>query len=551
MNIRIESLSVNGLGPIASIKWQFKDINLIYGRNERGKTYLAEYLLRSLFKHAQNTRDLTDSGQVIVSGLTGEITPFTPKSRKKIEDFIFSSDDGKPIDLSRLCVVKGGELSFLPYNEKSITKDVLKEYLSDQRILDGIQKEISLTIQESSWENGQIIGKKQIGPIKELNNGVQQLRKIDELLREVDEAYSLGEVKKLKSELEVINKLIKEQQQARKAYAYSLSEQFKVIESELSQIPLEDLDEVKNLQTKIEGKRDLIKDGQAELEALEPRCENYLWLKAAIEQCEKRPEAFTGKAGLISVILSIIGTLAAIVFAFLGIPFLSLGAGLVAILFVILAVLQYRSKLRSSADIAEVDRIFQEYETKFGLKARSIAALRSTFDNLSPIYYGLQKTIDQIKDHKKDLSELEKALKSKLTLLIDNEVGSEDLTKLIHNLQKKRNQLEKQCEELKGELAKTQVQPEEYISEVVETRFELITLKKYEQQKIDLEQSISGKVIMLDTLKQRVCDITADMISLDWDELIDHLRNKREEVSQSTKKVESHERYGHHNQPGD
>ena len=38
----------------------FKDINLIYGKNEQGKTFLVEYLLQSLFKNAPKTRELTD-----------------------------------------------------------------------------------------------------------------------------------------------------------------------------------------------------------------------------------------------------------------------------------------------------------------------------------------------------------------------------------------------------------------------------------------------------------------------------------------------------------
>ncbi len=36
MGIRIESIVVNGLGPISSLQWQFKDINLIYGNAKNG-----------------------------------------------------------------------------------------------------------------------------------------------------------------------------------------------------------------------------------------------------------------------------------------------------------------------------------------------------------------------------------------------------------------------------------------------------------------------------------------------------------------------------------
>ena len=54
----------------------FKDINLIYGKNEQGKTFLVEYLLHSLFKNVPKTRELTDSDQVIVSGIREKLKIF-------------------------------------------------------------------------------------------------------------------------------------------------------------------------------------------------------------------------------------------------------------------------------------------------------------------------------------------------------------------------------------------------------------------------------------------------------------------------------------------
>ncbi len=264
MNIRIDSVAVNGLGLISSSKWQFKEINLIYGRNEQGKTYLVEYILRSLFKHAQNTRSLTDSGQVNVSGLNSEVSSFDPRSKKKLEDHVLLSNPEKPVDLSRLCVVKGGELSFLTSGEKSISKAVLKEYLSDQRILDSIQNDIPSNIRESTWQNGEIIPKRQVGENARLVENKQNLRKIDDLLGEVADVYSLGEVKKLKIELESINQLIAEQQLACRALAYSLSEKIKSKEKELKELSIDDLDEAHSLQMKVEGKRELLVNHETE-----------------------------------------------------------------------------------------------------------------------------------------------------------------------------------------------------------------------------------------------------------------------------------------------
>ncbi len=531
MNIRIESLSVNGLGPIASIKWQLKDVNLIYGKNEQGKTYLVEFLLRSLFKNAQSTRDLTDSGQVNISGLDNETTSFKPKSKKKIDDFIFSSDCEKPVDLSRLCVVKGGELSFLPYNRDSISKAVLKEYLSDQRTLDGILKDIPVTIQESTWENGQIILKKQMGTtIKEWNAIKQELSDIDERLNDVDESYSLGEVKKMRGELGIVLKTISDQNLARRAYASSIAEQIREREKALEQIPADRLEEVKSMHNKLVDKCDAIEKGQREIKNLEPECENFPWLKTAIEECERRPAAFTGQLGTLFVILSILGITVSTIFAFLGMPIVSLSAGVLSVLFVILFVIQYRSKLRGIGDNVEVTRIFQEYETKFGEKGRSIAALKSKSENLSRKYYGLQTLKDQIKDHKKELSDLENSIKEKLAQLNQVIKNPKDFAQKISSLQKKFDQLTSEIGKLGKVLAATQVQPDEYISESTETPYDPEILKKNQELKLSLDESITEKQGKLDTLKQRICDITKDPISSEWDELINHLREKRDEA---------------------
>ena len=83
MNIRIDSVAVNGLGPIGSIKWKFNDINLIFGKNEQGKTFLVEFLLKSLFRYSQKTRPLPEYGQVVVSGIQNVPLAFDPKYSKK------------------------------------------------------------------------------------------------------------------------------------------------------------------------------------------------------------------------------------------------------------------------------------------------------------------------------------------------------------------------------------------------------------------------------------------------------------------------------------
>jgi len=539
MNIRIESLSVNGLGPIASIKWQLKNVNLIYGRNEQGKTFLVEYLLHSLFKNAPNTRSLTDSGQVNVSGLDREIISFSPKSKKRIDDFLFSGEIEKPVDLSRLCVVKGGESSFLPYNKESITKAVLKDYLSDQRTLDGIMKEIPLTIQESTWENGKIIPRKNMGPIKDWNDSTRQLKDIDERLQELDESFALGEVKKLKGDLAVISKTVEEQLLARRAFAYTLAEQVKEKERARERIPGDKLDDLKSMNISLSNKNEAIKKCQADITTLEPECEYIDWLKTAIVECEKRPASLTATLGLISVILSVLGIAATIVFAFIRIPIASLIAGLLSILFMALAFFQYRSKLRRISDDVEVTRIFQEFEEKFGEKGQSIAALKSKSESLSQKYGSLQKLKEQLKEHQRDKEGFENSLKLNLAQLDQENIEPENFSSVITELQEQRDRLTTEIGDLNNILAATQVQPEEYLSNSVETAYDPEILKKSQEAKLGLEDSLYKLQNKLDNLKHDVCGITGDPIAVEWDMLIDHLRDKRDEVCRKAKDLKA------------
>jgi hypothetical protein len=539
MNIRIDSLSVNGLGPIATIKWPLKAVNLIYGKNEQGKTFLVEYLLRSLFKKAPNTRSLTDSGQVIVSGLGDEIVTFTPKSRKKIDDYLLSGDGEYLVDLSRLCVVKGGDTSFIPYSKESISKDVLKEYLSDQRTLDAIVKGIPSTTQESTWENGQIIPKRHVGSIKELDGTHQSLKNIDERLQELDESFALGELKKLKGELDVVSKTVEDQLLARRFYAYTLAEQIKKQETALMRIPNEKLEEAKSLNVKLGNKNNDIERTQLEINTLEPECAHIDWLKTALEECEKRPVASGNMRGTLFMILTIIGIVITTLSALAGLPGVALVTGLLSILFLVLTVNQYRSRLKNISDDVEVARIFEEYEDRFGEKGQSIAALKSKYENLSKKYGSLQTYQEQLGDHQRDKEALENSLQSILAQLDQENKNPEEFSKIISVLQEQRNQLTSDKGDLSNQLAATQLQPDEYLPDNIETVYDPKILHMSQEEKLAVNDSIYEIQCNLDTLKQRVCDITNDPISTDWDELIDHLRSKREEISQRTKELKA------------
>lgn len=107
MGIRIEKIIIDRNGPLKDT-FQFNpaDINLIYGQNETGKSYLTEAMIQILFKGKKNweLRDIETAGRIRVTGLLGEPVEFT-KSSKKLEDY-FGIDIGLPQDFSRLLIVR-------------------------------------------------------------------------------------------------------------------------------------------------------------------------------------------------------------------------------------------------------------------------------------------------------------------------------------------------------------------------------------------------------------------------------------------------------------
>jgi hypothetical protein len=110
--ICIEQIAVENLGPMGGRTFEMGPFNLVFGRNETGKTYLVEFLLRALFRQAGewNLRNDVGQGKVRVRGLSAEAVEFTPGGRRKLEDY-WSGGGGCPPNMGRLLVVKGGELT--------------------------------------------------------------------------------------------------------------------------------------------------------------------------------------------------------------------------------------------------------------------------------------------------------------------------------------------------------------------------------------------------------------------------------------------------------
>ena len=82
MPLIIEEISVRNLGPLKELHLHLSKFNLLYGRNEYGKTLLVEFILRSMFSKSKSwmLRNSSAVGKVCVAGLRDEPIVFSPNS---------------------------------------------------------------------------------------------------------------------------------------------------------------------------------------------------------------------------------------------------------------------------------------------------------------------------------------------------------------------------------------------------------------------------------------------------------------------------------------
>ena len=152
MNIHIDQIKVTRDGPLAEdFELDCGNLNLIYGHNESGKSYLVECLIRSLFKTSDRSvrqwplRSWDPRAQITVSRLSNGPIKFKPASEEKLESLWHVSDKPLPDDLAHLLVVREGAtwLAETGSEDDGVGMDVLRNFLSGKKLLDGVKKRIS------------------------------------------------------------------------------------------------------------------------------------------------------------------------------------------------------------------------------------------------------------------------------------------------------------------------------------------------------------------------------------------------------------------------
>jgi len=541
VGIKIDSIQIQKLGPLSSIQMNLGMLNLIYGRNESGKTYLTEFLLHSLFRHANtwNLRDINPEGSVHLSGLSEQATLFSPTNPKKIEDFWSENDKGLPLNMARLLVVKGGELDLSDRVPGGVDREILKNALTSQALLDQIRDSIQPTVRKAQIINQKISGKNQ-GQISDLNDLQNKLQEIEKLLELIEEKYSRGPARQIEDQIDEIHLRLELQHNAKRHRAFLLSKKQQHIHLQRARISD---DSYQSLRDRVRDYKKLktdLKNFYVKIRSSETDIETFHWLKSAIAIWEEKelenkrlPEKIFMVIGgvllAVGLIITILQNILAWPYLFwTGITTSGIGGLLLAYFGI-----QLLSGIENHTDVGERDTIRKSFKEKFGQPLKGITGLKAEQNKL-------QENILKAKSNQEEHSKIEIRLASEQEYikevfheLLGETIQEKDWDSYLKTIKDQSAALDTKISDLSIKLAKLNLEEDGYLQDPQPIEYDPEVQADIEDQLSTLNDELDSHQADLDTLKARATEWTRDDISTPWIDILHHLRLMRIDLKRS------------------
>jgi len=260
MSIKIEKITAKYLGPDKKdININFKNVNLIYSKNEGGKSLLVEFIIRCLFKKPDEFGHIRNSGtgKLLLSGLNDKLFEFSTSSKQKLENILEKEFQELPITFSKLLIVKSGEVELIKEknNYSGINKNIIKELLSPQKILDKIINNLPVTAKDKDTEiKDKIINASRKGEFKTYYETINKYENIVSIINKIVNEYNTIEY----NEIKIREKQLEEERQkllkAKRYKAYKLSVEIQELKESLQKIPE---DRIKYIENKLSKYKEL------------------------------------------------------------------------------------------------------------------------------------------------------------------------------------------------------------------------------------------------------------------------------------------------------
>lgn len=536
MRVRIDKIVAKNLGPLTDFSEEFGQFNLIYSKNEKGKTFLTEFIIRCLFKNTKRwSLRKEGSGKVWVSGLEDEPIAFTPSKRPKLEDWM--EDKGLPPALVNLVVAKGAEAEIADVRG-GIDKHIVREILSEKRILDNIEDNISTTVKNAILESGTIKisirgeGKK----YQDLNKEIETIKK---LIIEIGTEYSLGELERLKIQKKKDEEKFGTQRKAKYHKAYIIAQNIEMIEKNLSQL---DEREISNISNKIEN----LKKSQKKLTRKEKEykqakqdSQTFQWLESLLDNYRSFTTKTIEKPNRVFLYLTILLFLCGGISLFWWDKVITLVLFAATFGIFIFYFDRYYKATKNFGEHSELKKLKEEFAERIGLEIKNTATIQSELKKYQKAPGEEANLKNEINNLKDEINELVVFIEQGFSKLRGNKIDESnwnvELTKLdrqVKNLKENKRIEQEKLMELK-------VDESDYLKEKIDVAYSRQTYKHLDEKINTINKRIEENEDELKTIKHKICQITGNDFSISFEKAFENLQIKRLEKEKELKTIKS------------
>lgn len=533
MAVHIDEISVQNLGPFPSFSIKLGAVNLIYGRNESGKTYLVEFIIRSLFKThlVWNLRQAYGSGRILMTGLAEGPVVFTPASTPKLDEYWQREDRILPTNLSRLLVIKAGEVWLAQGDPAGVDHKVLKEFLSSSVVIDKIRAEILATTRNAKISKNEIVGENR-GDIKRRNEAKEELDEIERRFEHLNQEYASGDLASLRRKLHIIQEELDAEWRARRGTAFRLDQELQQLDKEIIELPIEEIeiihDEIHDFRNQKENADRVLK----KLQEYKSRSNQYSWLDTAVREYEIKAAAVKIKSSrVLPGAIVLVGFLAS-VFIYRGDSFWAVLAILALLGLGLVYHHQMNALVKHAAEIKDLEKIAAEYEKRIGDRLRDVATLKATRAEQKRNAEFADERENDLVQIQAEMSRLESSISSRIFQLTGESIPPERWEETIRALKKRLKNLEEHRTEKNLELTRLGVSPQDYLKEAVDCQHDEENYVRLQEAYKNLESQIFEMQQRLDSLKHSLAGFLQKDINTDWKTLIEKLQDKHQESVQ-------------------
>mgnify|MGYP001269187530 CR=1 FL=1 len=546
--MRIERVQVHAQGPLRkNLEMNPKNLNLIYGKNETGKTYLLEAFSSWLFGTGRKSPltgvarnwDPAPSGSVTIGefpSLDGKASrTFGSSSKLTLQDFL-ERELKLPAVLSKLLLVRAGD-TLLNSPEK-----LIRQSLSSSGVLEGIinDKHIKRNLHKANLGNG-VIHANNAGEIKDRNVLAQKIEKLRELrLRFAEERE--GEVDGLQQEIIDIEEKIKKLKLAKNHQAFEISRQIKHLKNQMEEHP-EDLEELDSKLDLIEKVKTDLEEKNLRVQYLEDELKHKDWSEHALVRYRElevmqnapiEPVSRSNPVFLICFLASLVSTAA---LSLLSSIWAGTASGLVGVVFLLLWLLvKTEQEVEPRSENPDLTRIKNEFKLKFGEDLVSEQAFQEKVAALNRLQGQKEEAVQQVHHLREQEIDLQARLETRLgeSEDINSSIPKWKAQISLHKTQLADLQESQQSKE--RELDRLQVPEGDYLQEGPEIVWDQKLASELEMRLRTQVERQHQSQIELGQLKTEVAAVT-EVLSGDWEELIGSLEEKIVETEKEYKKI--------------